>query len=107
MGAPTDFQRSIEQRQCVLCPDWQVTCRELWAADVLCHFTLKHPDLLPFLARKAMIDGAIETERERVIGLVVEEAGRYSRQREDLIPAEIAVVFANAVVSKARVSTER
>ncbi len=51
-----------------------------------------------------IVNPAVQKERERILAIVIEEAGRYSRVREDVIPAEVAVVFANAVVSKVRAS---
>lgn len=45
---------------------------------------------------------AVEAERDRIMNLVVDEARRYSREKEMVSPAEIALVFANAVRSKVR-----
>jgi hypothetical protein len=53
------------------------------------------------------VDPAVAAERERVLAIVIEEAAHYSKGRENVVPAEIAVVFANAVCAKARTSIER
>lgn len=47
-----------------------------------------------------MILNANGMERERILGIVAEEATHYSKEREALVPAEVVGVFANAVRSK-------
>jgi hypothetical protein len=54
-----------------------------------------------------IVEPAVAAERERVLAIMIEEAAHYSKSRESVVPAEIALVFANAVSAKARTSDKR
>lgn len=48
------------------------------------------------------VQAAIMAERERIIGVIAEETLHYSKAMEQMVPAQVAAVFANSVASKIR-----